>query len=124
MTLKKSMLGDNEIYLGDKKAEVKKLTPTLWKQLFGTIDKLPGLIMQVMLAPKKDFYSYVLMACDVALDEVVEITAVLSGIDKQYISDKAGVDEIIAYLMKTAQKNNLNEIVKNVKSLLPKKKTE
>lgn len=117
--LKNAITSDNAVYLGNKKVDVKKLTPNLWRKLFGTLDRLPGLIMQVVLAPKEDFYSYVLSACDIALDEVEAVVSVLSGIDKEYIAEHAGLDEIIDYLVKTAKKNNLNSVVKNVKSLLP-----
>ncbi|MBU5214958.1 hypothetical protein KQI60_25765 [Bacillus oleronius] len=114
------MSNENVTYLGDKKVEIKKLTPSLWKKLFETIDHLPGLIVQVLLAPKENFYSYVLSACDIAMDEVVRVVAVLSGLDEDYISDNAGLDEITNYLIKTVKKNNLRDVVKNVKSLLPK----
>jgi hypothetical protein len=119
--LKNVMINENYLYLGDRKVEVKKLTPTLWKKLFSTIDQLPGLIVQVLLAPKENFYSYVVQACDLALDEVIQVVAVLSDIDAEYISDNAGLDEIINYLVKTVKKNNLRDVVKNVQSLLPQK---
>lgn len=114
------MLGENQLYLGEKRVEVRKLTPKVWKEVFGRLDKLPGVIMQVMLAPKEDFYGYVISACDLAIDEVVELVSVLSGLDKKYISEKVGLDEIVMYLVKTIKKNNLNDVIKNVKSLLLK----
>ncbi|KYC94364.1 hypothetical protein B4102_3585 [Heyndrickxia sporothermodurans] len=122
--LKNAMTNENTVYLGDKKVDIKKLTPSLWKKLFETIDQLPGLIVQVLLAPKEDFYSYIISACDIAMDEVVRVVAVLSGIDEKYISENAGLDEIINYLAKTVKKNNLRDVIKNVKSLLPQQQTE
>ncbi|WP_258535683.1 hypothetical protein [Bacillus sp. 03113] len=118
--LKSAVKNENAVFLGKKQVDIPKLTPNLWRKLFGTLDKLPGLIVQVLLAPKEDFYSYVLSACDIALDEVVAIVSVLSGIDRDYIAENAGLDEIVQYLVKTAKNNNLNNVVKNVKSLLPK----
>ncbi|MEH7223852.1 hypothetical protein V7112_08525 [Bacillus sp. JJ1566] len=121
---KDTLTNENNLYLGDKKVEVKKLTPGMWKKLFSTIDQLPGLIVQVILAPKENFYAYVVQACEIAMDEVVQIVSVLSGIDAEYLEEKAGLDEIIKYLVKTIKKNNLQDAVKNVKSLLPQKPKE
>ncbi|WP_242634659.1 hypothetical protein [Bacillus timonensis] len=121
---KNALTNENSLYLGDKKVEVKKLTPAMWKKLFSTIDQLPGLIVQVLLAPKENFYPYVVQACEIAMDEVVQIVSVLSGIDQEYLNKNAGLDEIIKYLVRTIQKNNLQDTVKNVKSLLPQKAKE
>lgn len=117
--LKNAVSGENQVYLGSKKVEVKKLTPNLWKKLFGTVDRLPGLIVQVILAPKEDFYSYVISAAEIAMDEVVQVVSVLSGVDEEYLKENAGLDDIVNYLVKTVKKNNLHEAIKNVKSLLP-----
>lgn len=116
----KSMLNSNEVRLGKKKVTVAKLTPAKWKELFSTIDKLPGLIIQVMTAPKEDFYAYVIEAFNLAIEEVTEIVSVLTGIDKEYISNHVGLDEIFEYLQRVVKLNRLDTLVKNAKSLLPK----
>ena len=122
--LRNAITNENSVYLGDKKVEIKKLTPVLWKKLFETVDRLPGLIVQVMLAPKNEFYSYVISAAEIAMDEVIQVVSVLSDVDVDYIREKAGLDEIINYLVKTIKKNNLLDVVKNFKSLLPKPETD
>jgi hypothetical protein len=115
-------LNENTMYLGEKRVEINKLTPKRWRQLFATIDTLPGLIVQVITAPQEDFYAYVVSACDIALEEVVKVVAVLSELDEEYINDNVGVDELITYVTRTAKRNNLAETLKNVSSLLPKTK--
>jgi hypothetical protein len=110
------------MYLGEKRVEINKLTPKRWRQLFATIDTLPGLIVQVITAPQEDFYAYVVSACDIALEEVVKVVAVLSELDEEYINENVGVDELITYIARTAKRNNLAETLKNVGSLLPKTK--
>ncbi|MBO1515055.1 hypothetical protein [Metabacillus bambusae] len=119
--LKESLLGENTMYLGEKRVEIKKLTPNLWRQLFETIDKLPGLIVQVLLAPKEEFYSYMVSVCQIAMDEFIEIVSLLTGLEKEYIDDKVGLDEIITFLIRIIKRNNLGEVAKNLKSLLSKK---
>ncbi len=112
-------LNDNQMFLHEKKVEIPKLTPERWKQLFQTIDQLPGLIVQVLLAPKDEFYSYIITACDLALDEVVQLTAILSDVDEEYIRKNVGIDEIILFITKTVKRNQLVSTVKNLQGLLP-----
>lgn len=114
-------LNDNQMFLHEKKVEIAKLTPEKWKQLFETIDQLPGLIIQVMLAPKEDFYSFAITACQIALDEVVEVVSVLTELDSTYIHQNVGVNELIEYLVRTVKRNELVDVAKNLKSLLPSK---
>ncbi|MGM0776911.1 MAG: hypothetical protein ACQEXE_10455 [Bacillota bacterium] len=117
----KNSLTENEMYLHEKKVEIPKLTPDRWKKLFEKVDMLPGLIVQVLLAPKKDFYTVVVSACQLALDEVTEIVALLSEVEVDYIRKNVALHEIIEFLSKTVQRNKLDEMAKNLKSLLPQK---
>jgi hypothetical protein len=113
-------LHENEMYLGEKRVKIEKLTIVKWRELFGTVDKLPGLIVQVLSAPQSDFYAYVITALDIAFDEIAQVVSVLSGVDAEYLKENVGVDEIFEYLARTVKRNRLDDLVKNVKSLLPK----
>jgi hypothetical protein len=116
---KQGSLSDHEMYLGDKRVRIEKLTIARWRQLFETVDKLPGLIIQVITAPQDDYYAYVLSALDIAFEEVAQVVSVLSGVDVDYIVDDVGIDELIDYLARTVKRNRLDNVVKNAKSLLP-----
>jgi len=119
--LKKSLLSnENYVFLHDKRVEVPKLTPEKWKKLFERLDLLPGLIVQVFLAPKDEFYSTVLSVCHLALDEVTDIVAVLSDVEEEYLRKNVGLNEIVDFIVRTIKRNRLDETVKNLKSLLPK----
>ena len=113
-------LGEHEMMLGEKRVKIEKLTIVKWRELFDTVDKLPGLIVQVLSAPKEDFYTYVITAIDLAFEEVAQIISVLSGLDVEYIQENVGVDELFEYLFRTVKRNRLEDVAKNVKSLLPK----
>jgi hypothetical protein len=113
-------LSENEMMLGEKRVKIEKLTIAKWRELFAVIDKLPGLIVQILSAPQDDFYAYVVTGLDIAFDEVAQIVAVLTGLDADYIENQVGVDELFDYLSRTVKRNRLEEAVKNVKSLLPK----
>jgi ethanolamine utilization protein EutA (predicted chaperonin) len=110
------------MYLGEKRVKIEKLTIVKWRQLFEAVDKLPGLIVQVLAAPQSDFYTYVITALDLAFDEIAQVVSVLSGVEVDYITDNVGVDELFEYLAKTVKRNRLDDVLKNAKSLLPKAK--
>jgi hypothetical protein len=112
-------LGEHEMVLGETRVKIEKLTIAKWRELFATVDKLPGLIIQVLSAPQEDFYAYVVTALDMAFDEIAAIVSVLTGLDADYITNNVGVDELFEYLSKTVKRNRLEDVAKNVKSLLP-----
>jgi hypothetical protein len=112
-------LNENEMYLGEKRVRIEKLTIAKWRQLFEAIDKLPGLIVQILTAPQDDFYAYVISALDIAFEEVAQVVAILSGLEADYIIENVGIDELFEYLARTVKKNRLDSVVKNAKSLLP-----
>jgi hypothetical protein len=113
-------LAEHEMFLGEKRVKIEKLTIVKWRELFGTVDKLPGLIVQVLSAPQSDFYAYVITALDIAFDEIAQVVSVLSNVEAEYLTENVGVDELFEYIAKTVKRNRLDDAVKNVKSLLPK----
>jgi hypothetical protein len=121
---KNPFLNEHQMYLHEKKVEIPKLTPDRWKQLFEKVDMIPGLIVQVLLAPKDEFYTVIVSAIQLAMDEATEIVAILSGLDVAYIRKNVGLHEIIEFLVKTIKRNQLGEVAKNLKSLLPKKEEQ
>lgn len=120
MSLLKQILNKDTVLLGGKRTEVKKITPAVWKKLFTTLDQLPLLILTVFQAPKEKQAAYFVEAINLALDEVLEITHVLTGIDKDYLEQEVGIDELTEYFIMTFKKNRLDTIPKNLKSLLQK----
>lgn len=118
---KVTALNENEMVLGEQRVKIEKLTIAKWRELFAVVDKLPGLIVQVLTAPAEDFYSYVITALDISFDEIANIVSVLSGLDTEYIEKNVGIDELFEYLSRTVKRNRLDSVVKNAQSLLPKK---
>ncbi|UTV31951.1 hypothetical protein [Bacillus altitudinis] len=115
----------SELTLGDKTVQVPKLTPVKWKALFEVVDRLPHLFITVLsTSGQEDFASTLVAAAKLAMDEVAKIVAVLSGLDEDYILENVGTDEIIDFLIAVVEKNRLQSVAKNLKSLLPKVPTE
>ncbi|WP_226568140.1 hypothetical protein [Bacillus stratosphericus] len=115
----------SELTLGDKTVQVPKLTPVKWKALFEVVDRLPHLFITVLSTTgQDDFASTLVAAAKLAMDEVAKIVAVLSGLEEDYVLENAGTDEITDFLVAVVEKNRLQSVVKNLKSLLPKAPTE
>ncbi|MGT4651576.1 hypothetical protein [Bacillus cereus] len=115
----------SELTLGDKTVQVPKLTPVKWKALFEVVDRLPHLFITVLsTSGQEDFASTLVAAAKLAMDEVAKIVAVLSGLDEDYILENVGTDEIIDFLIAVVEKNRLQSVAKNLKSLLPKAAAE
>ncbi|MBQ4817678.1 hypothetical protein IHP72_15595 [Bacillus pumilus] len=115
----------SELTLGDKTVQIPKLTPVKWKALFEVVDRLPHLFITVLsTSGQEDFASTLVAAAKLAMDEVAKIVAVLSGLDEDYILENVGTDEIIDFLVAVVEKNRLQSVAKNLKSLLPKAPTE
>lgn len=115
----------SELTLGDKTVQVPKLTPVKWKALFEVVDRLPHLFITVLsTSGQEDFASTLVAAAKLAMDEVAKIVSVLSGLDEDYILENVGTDEIVDFLISVVEKNRLQSVAKNLKSLLPKAPTE
>jgi hypothetical protein len=115
---------ETETMLGDRKAQIEKVTPKDFKALFGVVESLPSLLISVTQAPKGQEAEYLLTAIDIGLDEIVSVVSVLSGIDEDYLTNSVGMDEIIDYIVKMVDYNNLEKLAKNMSRLLPMKKEE
>ena len=110
------------VLLGRKRAKVLKLTTELFLELMRVVETLPGLIVQVVMTPKGKMLETAIVAGEIAMDDILELTSILSGIEKDYLRKEAGISEIVEYLALTYQKNDFFNMIKNVKSLLPKDK--
>ncbi|WP_217587005.1 hypothetical protein [Lentibacillus saliphilus] len=111
-------LKENEVYLGKKRAEIRKLSPSDFKHLMGSIEYLPSLVYQVVSARKNnDLYVIFLQAADMAMDEIVNLVSVITDIDEDYIYKNVGLDELYEFLKRMTEFNNFNSIVQNVKNL-------
>lgn len=110
--------------IGDKPVYPDKITIAQWKVLFRTVDAVPQLIVETILAPKDEKVAYAVVAIERSIDEVIAITSVLTGIEAEYIEQNASIDQLIAYFTELVRINDFSSIVKNVKSVLVRGETE
>jgi hypothetical protein len=109
---------ENYVKMGKKRVRVEKITFEKWVVLREVLDKLPGLVIQIWLSRGNQFYQTVYAAIDVAFEEIIQVISVLSGIDEEYLKKNAGIDDVFTYFVKTANKNDFFNIIKNGQSLL------
>jgi len=105
-------------YIGKKPVTIEKITIKQWKQLFGTIETLPQLILDVMSASEDEKSAYFIVALERSFDEIVDIVSVLTGIESEHIEENASIDQLIAYFTEIAKVNDFSGVIKNVKSVL------
>jgi hypothetical protein len=118
--IRQAFIKANEITLGEKKVQIEKITPAMYKRIFGVVGSLPSLILTVAQAPKEQAMEYLLNAAEIGMEDIVAVTSELTGIDADYLMNETGLDDLVEYFSRMVEYNNLERLAKNVKSLLPK----
>jgi len=109
---------NDTVVLGEKSVKVPKLTPEKYKALFERIETLPSIIVNVMSARKSDdFAATAIVGAGLALDEAVNIVAVLADVDRDYVSKHADLNEISEFIRATLEKNDLQRALKNFRAV-------
>lgn len=124
-TASKAMQMPETLKLGEKTVRIRKVTPAEYKALMAVIGNLPNLIVQVISAPEEERLTYILTAMEVGMDDIVNVTSLLTNIDTDYLMNEGvGFDEIVEYITQMANFNGIGKTVKNLASLLPKAPTQ
>ena len=115
----------NKHLLGQQIVEIKKITPNQYKLIMNVVENLPGLLytsftQYFINEDKKDVIVTFLTAGQLAMDEIISVTSTLTGIDKDYLGNETGTDELIEYLFKLSKFNSLDKVIKNLISPLLK----
>lgn len=106
------------VKIGGKTVQVRKITPTKWRELFEAVETLPQLLLSVVAAPEEQRSAYLVLVLERALDDVVSVTAVLTGMDEKFIEENAALDELVLFFVETLRINNFGELLKSVQTLL------
>jgi len=109
----------DSVQLGDKSVQIPKLTPVKYKALFERIETLPAIVLRVLAdRDTDDFVATILAGANLALDEMVQLVAVLADIDAEHISAHADMNEITDFIRLTLEKNDLHRTLKNFRAVL------
>lgn len=124
MNFLRKMMNERQgsVQIAGKNVEVPLLTPDKYKQIFNVMNDIPSIAFYLFYSKEEpNFKQRVLVAVSEALDELLYIVELLTGIDKETLNKKAAVHELVEFFVRTAEKNEINNLLKNVKSLLPNK---
>lgn len=109
----------DSLQLGKRKVSVPKLTRTRLKKLTDHIGTIGDLLVKVFLSPQEDRSIMIVAGAEVMIDEIYELTSLLSDIDLNELSEEASLAECTEYLNLTWQKNDMQAALKNLSGLIP-----
>ncbi|MFB6473023.1 hypothetical protein ACFCW7_09255 [Paenibacillus glucanolyticus] len=109
------------VYFGEQKVEIPTLTVGKWKLIMENLESLPQLLVNVLAAKgTDDFTARLVVGTSIALEEVVTLVAVVTGLDEQFIYDHADLNNLVDFITKTVKNNDLNEAAKKFRAMFAK----
>ncbi|MFF2910011.1 hypothetical protein [Paenibacillus sp. NPDC057934] len=115
-----ALLGKKEVLrLGRRQVTVPKLTRNRMKLLTDHIGTIGNFLVQLFLTPETERSVFIVAGADVAIDEIYELTSLLSDIDIEELSEHASLAECSEYLKLAWEKNDMNAALKNLTGLIP-----
>lgn len=109
----------DRVQLGNKQVEVPKLTRARLKKLTEHIGTIGDYVIKLFLTPENERAVFIVAAADVAIDEIYELTSILSDLPIEYLDEHASLAECAEYLKLTWERNDINRALGNVNSLIP-----
>lgn len=110
---------EDRVTIADQVVKIEKVTPRQYRQLIEVLGAIPNIIIVLANAEDDERVPLLLNGIDVVLEDIIAVTSVLTGIEKDVLFDEAGIDELVEFFVKTFEKNNLDNLVKNFRRLLP-----
>jgi len=107
------------VQLGQKQVEIPKLTRARLKKLTEHIGTIGDFLVKLFLTPENERAVFIVAAADVAIDEIYELTSLLSDLPIEYLDEHAGIVECTEFLRLTWERNDINAVLGNVSGLIP-----
>jgi hypothetical protein len=114
-----SFFSKDRVQLGKKKIEVPKLTRARLKKLTDHIGTIGELLVKLFLTPENDRAVFIVASADVAIDEIYELTALLSDLPAEYLDEHASIGECAEFLRQVWERNDMNNALGNISGLIP-----
>jgi hypothetical protein len=109
----------DRVQLGKKQVEIPKLTRARLKKLTEHIGTIGDYLVKLFLTPENERAVYIVAAADVAIDEIYELTSILSDLPLEYLDEHASLAECTNFLRLTWEKNDMNRALGNLNGLIP-----
>lgn len=112
-------LKKDRVELGNRQIEVPKLSRTRLKKLTDHIGIIGDLLVKIFTAPPEGRAVYIVAGADVAIDEIYELTALLSDLPIEYLNEHATFTQCTEFIRLTWERNDMQAALGNVRSLIP-----
>ncbi|MGI2294180.1 hypothetical protein [Paenibacillus sp. GXUN7292] len=109
----------DRVQLGKKQVEIPKLTRSRLKKLTEHIGTIGEFLVKLFLTPENDRAVFIVAAADVFIDEIYEITSLLSDLPIEYLDEQASIAQCTEFLRLTWELNDINKALGNVSGLIP-----
>lgn len=113
------LLKKDRVHLGNKQIEIPKLTRKRLKKLTDHIGTIGDYLVRLFMTPDRDRAVFIVAGADIAIDEIYELTSLLSDLPIEYLDEHAALGECTEFLRLTWEKNDMNEALKNLSGLIP-----
>jgi len=113
------LMHKDRVWLGKKQVEIPKLTRTRLKKLTEHIGTIGDFLVKLFLTPENERAVFIVAAADVAIDEIYELTSLLSDIPIEYLDEHASIAECTNFLRLTWERNDMNAALGNLSGLIP-----
>lgn len=112
-------LKTERVTLGKKQVEIPKLTRARLKKMTEHIGTIGDYLVKLFLTPENERAVFIVAAADVAIDEIYELTSILSDIPLEYLDKHASLAECTNFLKLTWERNDMNRALGNLNGLIP-----
>ncbi|GGH17334.1 hypothetical protein [Paenibacillus segetis] len=107
------------VQLGNKQVEIPKLTRKRLKKLTDHIGTIGDYLVRLFMTTDRDRAVFIVAGADIAIDEIYELTSLLSDLPIEYLDEHAALGECTEFLRLTWERNDMNEALKNLSGLIP-----
>lgn len=113
------LIRKEKLKLGNRTVSIPKLTRNRLKKLTDHLGTIGDLLVKVFLVPPADRSIMIVAGAEVMIDEIYELTSLLSDLDIDELSEQASLAECTEFLNLTWAKNDMNAALKNLSGLVP-----
>lgn len=107
------------VMLGSKRVQIPKLTRNKLRKLTDHIGSIGDYLVRLFMTSDRDRAVFIVAGAHIAIDEIYELTSLLSDLPVEYLDDHAAFSECTEFLKLTWEKNDMNEALKNLGGLIP-----
>jgi hypothetical protein len=104
--------------LGEHDVVARALSPQEYRDIIEKLQVLPSVALSLAFDEKANLAEWIAKAFDVAFDEIFEILQIASGVDAEYLKTKATTPQVVRYVTKLLELNEVAFIAGKLQAVL------